>query len=185
MHDRLLRDAAARAAHTLATTMSPLERTRLERLLALASPAGLIRLSDALTTLFPEHDRAGALTAFRQYRVRLRLAARDTTGLELRTDGQTRTAPEHRWCWFTATHLPDADAVPAPAEAPEPSLAEVAATLRLILDAQHQQMRMLHDMQHRLDRIERALGESAPGPRETDRNPPPWTGSAPTSSSSS
>lgn len=75
-----------------------------KRLAALPPLIGLdrrIRLSDVLAALFPEQDRAGALTSFRQFRGRVAAAAADAkVRLTLDSDTQTRAAPDERWCWF-------------------------------------------------------------------------------------
>ncbi|MER2514875.1 MAG: TIR domain-containing protein, partial [Candidatus Accumulibacter phosphatis] len=93
--------AVRRATGKLCDDLSRTDRTRLDSLLALLADDGRISLADALQALFPNQLREGALTAFRQFRSRLREAAAELgLRLSLETDRQTRAAPAERWCWF-------------------------------------------------------------------------------------
>lgn len=97
-------NAARRMANKLFDELGRADRQRLENLLALLTNGdgdGRMRLGSALTELFPEQERTRALAAFRQFRSRLRNAAREAgVAVELKVDTQTRTAPEQRVCWF-------------------------------------------------------------------------------------
>jgi hypothetical protein len=88
----------------LAEVQAEMGQADKKRLAALPPLIGLdrrIRLSDVLAALFPEQDRAGALTSFRQFRGRVAAAAADAkVRLTLDSDTQTRAAPDERWCWF-------------------------------------------------------------------------------------
>ncbi len=105
MHDgggvatnRLSREAAMRTAQSLHDSLGNADRARLDAILPLLAQDGRIRLSDAVTRLFPDTPRKDALTAFRQFRERLRSAVGSTLILEV--DTATRTDPSNRWCWF-------------------------------------------------------------------------------------
>ena len=105
MHDgggvatnRLSREAAMRTAQSLHDSLGNADRARLDAMLPLLAQDGRIRLSDAVTRLFPDTPRKDALTAFRQFRERLRSAVGSTLILEV--DTATRTDPSNRWCWF-------------------------------------------------------------------------------------
>jgi hypothetical protein len=98
---RLSPNAALRAARPLLAELGEKNRSRLDDLLKLVGPDGLIPLGAALEATFPDQPREAALTAFRQFRGRIREAAADASvNFSLDADGQTRTAPEQRSCWF-------------------------------------------------------------------------------------
>ncbi|HRD88727.1 MAG TPA: TIR domain-containing protein [Accumulibacter sp.] len=93
--------AAKRAAAKLVDDLGRTDRRRLEDLLGLLADDGRISLADALQALFPDQAREAALTAFRQFRSRLReIVAELGVRFSLEADSQTRAAPEERWCWF-------------------------------------------------------------------------------------
>ncbi|HNM45014.1 pentapeptide repeat-containing protein, partial [Plasticicumulans sp.] len=95
-------DVVRRNADKVAEQMGRADQERFERLLGLPV-AGDRRFSLAavLGALFEGMAREAALTALRQFRQRLKAAA-DEAGVQLalEADGQTRAAPENRWCWF-------------------------------------------------------------------------------------
>ena len=93
----LSREAAIHTAQSV--PVGPADRARLDAVLPLLALDGRIRLSEVLGRLFPDMSRKDALTAFRQFRDRLRKAA--GADLALDVDSGTRTDPAHRWCWFT------------------------------------------------------------------------------------
>ena len=93
--------AAFRAARPLLEQLGVADRARLEGLLGLVGAGGAIPLGAALMALFPGLSREAALTAFRQFRGRIRDAAAEVlVNFSLDADGKTRTAPEKRVCWF-------------------------------------------------------------------------------------
>jgi hypothetical protein len=96
--DRLSREAATLTAQSLRGRLGNADGVRLDAILPLLAQDGRIRLSDALARLFPTASRKDALTAFRQFRERLRAAC--GTALILEGDTATRADPGERWCWF-------------------------------------------------------------------------------------
>ncbi len=98
----LSRRAVERNLDALRAKLRRADQTRLAALLPLIGPDNRISLGSALTTLFPGQKRVAALTALRQMRGRLAMAAKEASqNFALEADTQTRAAPDQRWCWFT------------------------------------------------------------------------------------
>ena len=101
---KLSGDAARRRMASVEAQLGKADRDRLTALLALIGPDGRINLAAALDRLFPDQrDHDSRLAQFRQLRGRLKAAVEDAQAppLALEADGQTRTAPEQRFCWFS------------------------------------------------------------------------------------
>ena len=101
---KLSGDAARRRMASVEAQLGKADRDRLTALLALIGPDGRINLAAALDRLFPDQrDHDSRLAQFRQLRGRLKAAVEDAQALPLalEADGQTRTAPEQRFCWFS------------------------------------------------------------------------------------
>ena len=94
-------DAARRSLQTLTEQLGRADRERLAKLPDLIRPDRRIPLGDALDRLYPGQSRTAALTALRQMRGRLAVAAQEA-GIDfaLEADTETRTAPAQRHCWF-------------------------------------------------------------------------------------
>ena len=85
--------AVKRAAAKLVDVLGRTDRRRLEDLLGMLADDGRISLADALQALFPDQAREAALTAFRQFRSRLReIVAELGVRFSLEADSQTRAA---------------------------------------------------------------------------------------------
>ncbi len=98
---RLGRDGAKLLLDQLGDELGRADQKRLEALLDRIGPNARIRLSEALSTLYPEQDREAALTSFRQLRSRVQAAAKEAgIAFALAADTRTRSEPEDRWCWF-------------------------------------------------------------------------------------
>src|SRR5438552_10246750 len=70
---------------------------RFDQLLKTTNDDGRSILADALRALYPGQKKDAALTAFRQFRREVGLAAKSAgVNLSIETDGQTRSAPEDR-----------------------------------------------------------------------------------------
>jgi WD40 repeat protein len=98
---RLGRDGAKLLLNQLGEELGRADQKRLEMLLDRIGPDIAIRLSEALSTLYPDQEREAALTSFRQLRSRVQAAANEkTVTFALAADTRTRSEPEDRWCWF-------------------------------------------------------------------------------------
>ncbi|MGI8426513.1 MAG: TIR domain-containing protein [Actinomycetota bacterium] len=98
---RLSAATLARSARALREELGKADHDRLDRLVALIGQDGAINLGRALASLYPGSAREAALTGFRQFRGRLKDAAREAgLKLELVVDTQTRAAPDARRAWF-------------------------------------------------------------------------------------
>ncbi len=98
---RLSPQAIRRTIPKLHDEMGRADRERLDLLLPLFQDAPEANLGTVLETLFPGMTQEAALTAFRQFRKRLKDAATDIKlNLQLEADTQTRSLPEQRSCWF-------------------------------------------------------------------------------------
>ena len=74
---------------------------RLDKILTVIGDDGRAVLADVLESLYPELGRDAALTAFRQFRREVSLAAKEAgVRLAIETDGQTRRGPGDRAVWF-------------------------------------------------------------------------------------
>jgi hypothetical protein len=101
MTSPLSRIGVERHFAALQAELGQADKKRLAVLPPLIGADRRIHLSDALSALFPDQDRAAALTSFRQFRGRIAAAAADAKiRLTLDSDTQTRAAPDERWCWF-------------------------------------------------------------------------------------
>ncbi|MES2208009.1 MAG: pentapeptide repeat-containing protein [Pseudomonadota bacterium] len=81
------------------------DRERVKSLLGLIRPDGRMLLSDVLGVLYPNvsaDNYEPALSAFRQFRLRLKTFTEQVVNIHfvLKSDTQTRTRPDQRWCWF-------------------------------------------------------------------------------------
>ncbi|SMF34646.1 WD40 repeat [Azospirillum oryzae] len=98
----LLVPAVRRSAISIEGELGGSDRKRLDLLIGLMRTDGTLSLADVLQALYPDQERAAALTAFRQFRARVQAAAEGAgVALTLQTDGATRTPPEQRVCWFS------------------------------------------------------------------------------------
>src|SRR6185295_355927 len=98
---RLGRDAAKLLLDQLGDELGRADQKRLETLLERIGTDGRIRLSEALSALYPDQEREAALTSFRQLRSRAQAAAKEAgVAFALAADTRTRSEPEDRWCWF-------------------------------------------------------------------------------------
>ena len=69
----------------------------MDKILTVIGDDGRAVLADVLESLYPELGRDAALTAFRQFRREVSLAAKEAgVRLAIETDGQTRRAPGGR-----------------------------------------------------------------------------------------
>ena len=95
--------AARRNADKLRPELELADQDRLDKLLQLVGADSRLSLSAVLDALYPDQTRDAALTALQQFRSRIAQAASDSgLNFALEIDGETRTLPEHRWCWFAA-----------------------------------------------------------------------------------
>ncbi|MDQ3775824.1 MAG: pentapeptide repeat-containing protein, partial [Pseudomonadota bacterium] len=93
--------ALARSAKALREELGKADHDRFDRLIELIGEDGAINLARALESLYPGSAREAALTSFRQFRARLKAAAREAgIELDLVVDTQTRAAPDARRAWF-------------------------------------------------------------------------------------
>jgi WD40 repeat protein/uncharacterized protein YjbI with pentapeptide repeats len=95
--------AVLRLAPLVRAKLSRANAVRLDQALNAFNEDGTAVLANVLSALYPQQSRNAALTSFRQFRAEVALAATDAgVRLSLKTDGQTRTAPEDRVAWFEA-----------------------------------------------------------------------------------
>ncbi len=104
---RLGQAAARHLLDQLGDELGRADQRRLEQLLERPlDPDPRIRLSEALSILYPEQSREAGLTSFRQLRNRVQAAAKEAgVPFALAADTRTRSAPEDRWCWFEGEDL--------------------------------------------------------------------------------
>ena len=101
-NSRLSPEAIRRTVTRLVEELGRADRERMDKLLPLFQNTAEASLGDVLEALHPGMEQEAALTAFRQFRKRLKdIAADAKLDLELETDTQTRTPPNQRSCWFT------------------------------------------------------------------------------------
>jgi WD40 repeat protein len=102
---------AAMASKSAVLRLTPLVRPglsrtnarRLDQLLKVLNDDGKAVLAVVLEALYPQQERDAALTAFRQFRREMALAAGEVgIRLTLKTDGRTRSTPSDRMVWFEA-----------------------------------------------------------------------------------
>src|SRR5437867_10542279 len=95
--------AVLRLMPHLRPKLSRANALRLDLTLKVIGDDGQAVLSSILDALYPRQKRDAALTAFRQFRRELAIAAEEAgVRLSLETDGQTRSAPADRVVWFEA-----------------------------------------------------------------------------------
>jgi hypothetical protein len=93
--------AAAKRALQAIRELGQADRERLLILTDHLTDNGRARLGNVLGALFPGQERAKALAALRQLRMRLHAAAEAAgVALTLKADGKTRDEPSARRCWF-------------------------------------------------------------------------------------
>ena len=95
------RAAVLRLVPSVRGALSRANAVRLDQTVALLDDSGRAVLAQVLETLYPGQKRDAALTAFRQFRRAVDLAAEEAgVKFSLETDGQTRSEPEDRVVWF-------------------------------------------------------------------------------------
>jgi len=101
-NSRLSPEAIRRTITKLRDELGRADRERIDKLLPLFQNTAEVSLGAVHKSLFPGMEQEAALTAFRQFRKRLKDIATDTgLDLELEADTQTRTPPNQRSCWFS------------------------------------------------------------------------------------
>lgn len=98
---------ATRALKAVDEELGVTDRGRLAELVGLLKGGDCrLRLSEALTLLFPAFAEEGALVRFRKLKYRLRQAA-EASGVELKLamDSDKRSPSAERWCWFEGENL--------------------------------------------------------------------------------
>ncbi|MBT8419742.1 MAG: hypothetical protein KJO08_02655, partial [Gammaproteobacteria bacterium] len=95
-------NAARHALARLQTALGVEDQKRLQRLFPLIREDGYLNLGEVLVALYPAHSHDNALSAWRQFRKRLRdRAAESGFALALATDNYKHQPPERRFAWFT------------------------------------------------------------------------------------
>ena len=90
------KSAVLRVAPSLRAELSRANALRWDRTIQL-DESGRASLASVLQALYPGHKRGPALTAFRQFRQAVALAAKEArVRLSLETDGQRQSAPADR-----------------------------------------------------------------------------------------
>src|ERR1035438_1009286 len=97
------KSAILRVASLLRAELSRANALRWDQTIQLIDDGGRASLASVLQALYPGQKRGQALTAFRQFRREIGMAAKEAgVRLSLETDGQTQSAPEDRVIWFEA-----------------------------------------------------------------------------------
>src|SRR2546423_10362465 len=95
--------AVLRLIPQIRANLSSANAVRLEKILEVIDADGKAVLAEVLSSLYPRQSRHAALTAFRQFRQAVSLAAEEAgVELSLETDRQPRGPPKKRGGWLEA-----------------------------------------------------------------------------------
>ncbi|TVT71965.1 MAG: toll/interleukin-1 receptor domain-containing protein, partial [Denitromonas halophila] len=97
----LSKEAVSRARSRLEPELGRVNLLRFDTVVALLDARGQANLGAVIEQLYPDQQRASALSNYRQFRRLLQVGAASAgIKLSLETDGKTRSEPETRTCWF-------------------------------------------------------------------------------------
>ena len=97
----LSKEAVLRARSRLEPELGRINLQRFDTVAGLLDVRGRANLGAIVEQLYPDQQKASALSNFRQFRRLLREGAASAgIKLSLETDGKTRSEPEARTCWF-------------------------------------------------------------------------------------